>query len=157
MASRTSRNASNDTGHVERALETPLGEELRYLLSITHSRTSQFIQEALDEFDLTIRQQSILAFISDQSSSSQHNLAKMLEIDPSQVVALVNSLESRGLLRRQVDPNDRRTNAVVMTDEGKNYYDKVHEATKTAEARAASTLSNRDQKNLKELLRRIAI
>ena len=43
-----------------------------------------------------------------------------LGLDPSQIVALVDDLEGRGLVMRTVDPNDRRNKLIVATDDGRD-------------------------------------
>ena len=43
-----------------------------------------------------------------------------LGLDPSQIVALVDDLEGRGLVMRTLDPNDRRNKLIVATDDGRD-------------------------------------
>src|SRR5262245_9949634 len=46
-------------------------------------------------------------------------LAERLCCDPSNVTAFVDRLEESGLIRRHVDPNDRRIKTLAVTDEGR--------------------------------------
>lgn len=46
-------------------------------------------------------------------------LAERLCCDPSNVTAFVDRLEASGLIRRQVDPDDRRVKTLAMTPRGR--------------------------------------
>jgi DNA-binding MarR family transcriptional regulator len=47
------------------------------------------------------------------------DLAERLACDRSNVVGLIDKLEEAGLVRRQVDPSDRRIKTLVVTDAGR--------------------------------------
>ncbi|NWF71295.1 MAG: MarR family transcriptional regulator [Chloroflexi bacterium] len=45
-------------------------------------------------------------------------LSRMMVLDPSTLVPMVDNLERKGLLRRQKDPHDRRRVPLALTDAG---------------------------------------
>ena len=49
---------------------------------------------------------------------SQRELARRLHYDPSNINALADSLEARGLVERRPDASDRRFRLLVLTPEG---------------------------------------
>jgi len=49
---------------------------------------------------------------------SQRELARRLHYDPSNITALADSLEARGLLERRPDASDRRFRLLALTTEG---------------------------------------
>ncbi len=49
---------------------------------------------------------------------SQRELARRLHYDPSNITALADSLESRGLLERRTEASDRRFRLLALTREG---------------------------------------
>ncbi|TMC40380.1 MAG: MarR family transcriptional regulator [Chloroflexi bacterium] len=49
---------------------------------------------------------------------SQRELARRLHYDPSNITALADSLESRGLIERRADASDRRFRLLALTPEG---------------------------------------
>jgi len=49
---------------------------------------------------------------------SQRELARRLHYDPSNITALADSLEARGLLERRTDASDRRFRLLALTPEG---------------------------------------
>jgi DNA-binding MarR family transcriptional regulator len=56
---------------------------------------------------------------------SQRELAQRRHCDPSSVVDSADRLEERGLVRRQVNPSDRRVNVLVVTSKGRRVRDKL--------------------------------
>ena len=69
----------------------------------------------------------------------------------------VDRLASRGLVERLPDPHDRRGVIVRLTTEGKAAVDGAFEALVAAEAELTADLSERDQKQLATLLRRLLV
>lgn len=53
---------------------------------------------------------------------TQKDLATFLMLNPSQVVALVDDLEERGLVQRTTSPRDRRAKIVGVTEQGRRAY-----------------------------------
>jgi MarR family transcriptional regulator for hemolysin len=49
---------------------------------------------------------------------SQHTLADCLGVDGASVVRLIDKLESDGLVRRGLDPQDRRVRLITLTERG---------------------------------------
>jgi len=49
---------------------------------------------------------------------SQRELARRLHYDPSNITALADSLEARGLIERRPDASDRRFRLLALTPEG---------------------------------------
>ena len=87
----------------------------------------------------------------------QRELAELLRLDPSQVVALVDELQARDLVIRQPDPGDRRANVVTATAEGAALYAQATVAVAAAQAAVFTPLSSEQRSQLAALLRSIAV
>jgi DNA-binding MarR family transcriptional regulator len=58
---------------------------------------------------------------------SQRELARRLHYDPSNINALADSLEARGLIERRADAADRRFRLLALTPEGERLRTKLEE------------------------------
>src|SRR2546428_6296599 len=73
----------------------------------------------LEQAGFEIYDYSVLAILAEGSRETQATIADVLALDPSRLVALLDSLEERALIVRQRDPHDRRRHAVSITAAGK--------------------------------------
>jgi DNA-binding MarR family transcriptional regulator len=81
-------------------------------------------------------------------------LAASLSCDASNVTGLVDRLESRGLLRRVADTNDRRVKVLDLTPNGAKLRAELVARMSTPPA-AIGRLSPRDQRELERILSRL--
>jgi DNA-binding MarR family transcriptional regulator len=73
-------------------------------------------------------------------------------LDPSQVVALVDELESRGLVARTADPNDRRNKLVVATKRGRDLRKQAQERTAEVAARYTASVKPQAVERMRKML-----
>ncbi|MEY4712505.1 MAG: hypothetical protein RIS88_1955 [Pseudomonadota bacterium] len=76
-----------------------------------------FVEEVGD-IGLTPVQYSALQTVCNQPGIDQKSLATTIGYDTSTIAGVVDRLEARGLLERQVSPTDRRARQLVPTAEG---------------------------------------
>jgi DNA-binding MarR family transcriptional regulator len=87
---------------------------------------------ALSPLGLRPRHLVALTVLRDHTGATQQGLAIALHIDRTNLVGLLNDLESRGLIARRRAEEDRRRHIVELTDDGA-------EALATAECALAAT------------------
>ncbi|NKY32780.1 MarR family transcriptional regulator [Nocardia speluncae] len=98
----------------------PLTEDIGFLLSRTAALLTQEVNQVLAPEGLRVRSYTVLHLACENPAGiSQKSVADASGMDPSQVVALLDGLEERELVRRQPDPNDRRSKLLVATDTGR--------------------------------------
>ncbi|WP_250646268.1 MarR family winged helix-turn-helix transcriptional regulator [Microbacterium tenebrionis] len=133
-----------------------LENQLSFLLARASAVSSAAGNSALAGYGLKVRSYSVLALACDPSRVSQREIAEYLRLDPSQVVALVDQLESSGLIIREPDARDRRANVIVATDAGHRLFETANAETISAEHRQHSMLTDAERDTLRGLLRKIA-
>jgi DNA-binding MarR family transcriptional regulator len=101
-----------------------LGSNLVFLLIRAGAQGAAQDTRALAKYGLKVRQYAVLSTACTEPRT-QRELSDFLMLNPSQVVALVDALEERGLVERVPPPTDRRANVVVATADGRSLFDKA--------------------------------
>jgi len=140
----------------ERLLDSPLVTEIEFLTARARALGSAKANALLAPLDLKIRSYAVLSLACSGMAPSQRELAEFLLLDPSQIVALVDGLEQRGLVERETDPQDRRSKVIKGTANGRKILAGAAAATQQAEDQAMENLTSTERAQLRELLRRIA-
>jgi DNA-binding MarR family transcriptional regulator len=110
---------------------------------------------SLAELQLTPGQFGVLVLIDANPGLNQTQLGRALGIDRSTVVAVIDRLEGRGLVRRAPSPDDRRSYALRLSAAGKRQLAAALPRVREHEARLARDLSAAEQAQLIALLDRI--
>ena len=103
------------TGACGAALRNDLG----WLLMRASRAMGCLVEVAMQQLDIDRRGALVLKAISTGAARTQFALAQAADIDKTTLVAVLDDLEQRGLVRRVADPNDRRARIVELTDDGR--------------------------------------
>jgi DNA-binding MarR family transcriptional regulator len=112
--------------------------------------------EALEPTGLKGPQAFALMRLRDLGPISQQELADMLDLDPSKLVALLNQLESDGLAERRRDPGDRRRHIVEISPRGHQRLADADRVMADFEVEFFSGLTPDELHDLQGLLARVA-
>ena len=129
---------------------------LGYNLRRAQVAVFQHFAQAMGAADITPGQFGVLHVINANPGLSQTQLGNALGIDRSTVVAVLDRLEARGLVVRHSAPNDRRSHALRLSEEGATLLPKLEEMVRAHERHIARALTPEDQRTLVNLLDRIA-
>ena len=70
-------------------------------------------------FDITMAIGYVLLNIDLEEGTPATKIGPLLGMEPRSLVRMLKSLEERGLIRREVDDNDKRFVRIYLTDEGR--------------------------------------
>jgi DNA-binding MarR family transcriptional regulator len=134
----------------------PAAASVGFMLSTLGHAISRRFLHALEPLELHPREFAVLRAVKTNDGQSQQTLAERLHIPPSRIVAIVDELESRGLVERRPDPSDRRVWTIHLTRRGQTLLDDAFNLVVQHERAISHALSAKERAQLLELLNRIA-
>ncbi|WP_028474931.1 MarR family winged helix-turn-helix transcriptional regulator [Nocardioides alkalitolerans] len=96
-----------------------LEEQVCFALSVASRAVVGVYRPLLEPLGLTHPQYLVMLALWQHEPVSGKRLSELLRLDPGTLSPLLKRLEAAGYLRRERDPDDERTLAVVLTDEGR--------------------------------------
>ena len=125
---------------------------IAYALTQLGTLGAQRFSERVGELGLTAPEAGVLRLLVAQPGLSQRELATRLGSAPSRVVVLVDSLELKGLVRRQRSATDRRNHELQLTDDGTAMMASLGATALAHEEDLVAPLSERERTQLADLL-----
>ena len=94
-------------------------KEIAVNVNILNSKIKKFFFDKLQENGINITPEPflVLDILWKEQSLSQQKIADIIQKDKNSVTKIIDSLEKKNLVRREVDKNDRRINKIELTDE----------------------------------------
>ena len=105
-------------GSMTDGLPDALAYRLGYLLKHVQQELVSAAVPAMAPFGIDGRELAVLAVLGADAQLSQQEAAEQLGVDRTTMVALVDSLEAKGLVERHRSADDRRKNIVQLTKAG---------------------------------------
>ena len=109
----------------------------------------------LDALGLRPRHLVTLTILRDTGGISQADLADTIRIDRTNLVGLLNELETSGWIERRRSPEDRRRHTVQLTKDGEELLSRAEFALTAVEDEVLSDLDDADRRTLHTLLQRV--
>jgi DNA-binding MarR family transcriptional regulator len=122
--------------------------------SIGHAVARRF-KETLAPLELEPREFALLRAVGADEGRSQQAIGERQQIPASRMVAFVDALQERGLLERRLNPHDRRTRALYLTDSGRELLRRAFALATAVESDLCADLSASERDELIELLWRV--
>lgn len=133
-----------------------LVERVGFLLTMVKGGAESICMARLAPLDLHVKQFGLLTVLATEGPRSQQELAEWTRMDRTSMVALVDSLEGRGLVRRERNPDDRRAYLLQLTPEGKRLQVRARKLMLGAEDEMLGSLTPGERNLLRELLAKVA-
>jgi DNA-binding MarR family transcriptional regulator len=131
--------------------------DLTFLLHAAADRMTVDLDRAAVDIGLNdVRDWLVLAVLDDGQPRTQLELSRIVCVDKTTLISVLDRLEQHELIVRTVDPTDRRVRIPQVTAAGRRVYAKFATARDAAEARALDGVSADERAVLLDLLARIA-
>jgi DNA-binding MarR family transcriptional regulator len=151
------RNARRDltpAGRMEEAsLQKVLGYQLAQAMLVTNAI---FFEQVGKPFGLRPVEYTVLTLIAENPGGSLVRLARALSVTPPNITAIVERLETKGLIAREASDEDRRAHVLHVSARGADLVRKATRRIVTAEG-TSLPLSAGEQAILAELLHKVAV
>ncbi len=151
--------AQTRPGRIGEMEEEPLNGALENFVGYNLKRAYMVIQADFRKIQgsegLSTRVFSALSLVVEYPQITQSELARMLGIERSGLVAITDELERRNYLTRVPVPGDRRVQALVPTQAGQTAYKDCLALVQAHEDGLLTGLSDKERETLVDLLRKI--
>ena len=98
------------------ATQIPVGK----LLYMIGKGYSVYVNRNLEEFGINTTQLHLLFEIAHESNINQEMIAARCNINKGAVARSIRKLEEKGLVKREIDENNRRQNRLSLTKDGED-------------------------------------
>jgi DNA-binding MarR family transcriptional regulator len=134
-----------------------LAQYTGFLMSWVARRSRERFAEALEaEVGLHPREFGVLAVVQRDPGITQQAIGEAAGVDPSTMVATLDSLEARGLAERRPHASDRRKRAVFLTTKGEDATHRAQRVGRQVGKETLGALTDDERGQLNGLLRKLA-
>ncbi|MDX3905228.1 MAG: MarR family transcriptional regulator [Pigmentiphaga sp.] len=139
----------------EHANEPFNGPSTTYLISQVHHPLRNFSDAILKPYGVTGIQFTVLSVVAHREGLSSADLSRRFYVTPQSMGQLLATLEERGLLERKEDANNRRILRITLTAAGRDVVESGSHEMAMLEQDALRSLSAKEIKTLRGLLRTV--
>ena len=126
---------------------------LGYLLKHAHLVLEARTDAALAPLGVTARDMGVLRVIVGGEARSQQEVAAVLGVDRTSMVALLDTLEREGIVARHPFEQDRRRNVIELTEAGRKVFTEAERTSLGVEHEFVESLGAAGAKELRAALR----
>jgi DNA-binding MarR family transcriptional regulator len=120
-----------------------LAHSLGFLLRLASGVAQGRVGARFEALDLRLSLYSVMLIIRENPGLKQQEIGRALSIQQPNLVALINELTERGLVRREVNAEDRRSYSLALTPAGEKLLtqaDRLHSENERKLAEAVAPL-----------------
>jgi MarR family transcriptional regulator, transcriptional regulator for hemolysin len=131
----------------------PLGRELAFAAKDVREAIDAALARAGGSLGIWI----VLSAVSDEGGASQSLLASREHVDGATITYHVDRAEKLGLVRREVDPDDRRVKRLHLTPKGSRLHERLLAAALAFDAAMCAGISEQEKGALRKTLAKIRV
>ncbi len=130
--------------------------DLAFLIAQVGSHAQSSFGKRVDPLGLRLAHVGVLKAIFAADGLTQRELGDTLGMFPSNLVRLIDELETKKLVRRADNATDRRSYTLVLTKKGHNTTSELIHLTEAHQDHLCAALTQPERRELTRLLRKIA-
>jgi DNA-binding MarR family transcriptional regulator len=109
----------------------------------------------MEKYELRPVDYTVITLINTNPGLTQKRLSQAINVSPPNLATLLDRLEARGLVLRQRNPADKRSQNLVLTPEGRALCKKADKTVSELEYEATDMLSDDERAALLRLLQKV--
>lgn len=125
-------------------------------ITLANRHYYMYLNRAFAPFGINSSQYLFILNLCRDPGITQDKLPERICVNKSNVARTLAQLERKGLIRRQVNPEDKRTAAVFPTERARALYPQIMEVIARWDDAVTSVLSPQEKENLIEFMQRVA-
>ncbi len=129
---------------------------INYLLTTAQRRVFQAMSARLEPYDVTPVQYGVLYYLWETDIHTPREIADRLQLENSTISGVLERMEKKNLIERQVSKKDRRYIEVVLTDKGASLKDDVLRTVEQFNDDVMTVFSPEEQDILKKSLEKLS-
>ncbi len=110
-----------------------------------------------EKYKLTVMQMYTLCLLEADTSIPMNSLSGMLQCDASNVTGIVDRLFHQKYIKREENPNDRRSKMITLTPKGAKLCEKLSQAITSYHPASLTQLSSTEKQQLLTLLSKTSL
>jgi DNA-binding MarR family transcriptional regulator len=126
---------------------------LSYVIGRLDRAVRRHLSERLHELGVTLPEYTALSVLRRGGGLSNAQLSRRVLITPQSAIKVVSTLERKGLIERQPDPDHRRILRALITEEGQAVLDACDRVADEIEARMLDGLSRAEREQMTRALK----
>lgn len=136
-------------------LEYDFKESIGYSVAMTNRALRKALDAELGHYGITFSQWQVLASLALDGETSQVRLAELTGVEGPTMVRLLDRMEQKGWIKRNVSFRDRRQKLISPTEKVEGVWKKMTECAHGVRSVAVKGISSKDVKSLQKLLKKI--
>ena len=134
-----------------------MDDSLHYLLMADHTLFQKLLFSGIRDTSLTLGQPKVLDYLSEHNGAIQKEIAFGCHIEPASLTSVLNGMEKKGLIKREMQNGNRRSQYIYMTEKGRNLSEIIKSQFEKIEEDALNGFSEDEVQQLLEYLKKIYI
>ncbi len=132
-----------------------MDNSLHYLIMANQMLVQKALLDKLKDTGLTIGQPKILDFLKEHDGRNQKEIAKACFLEAGSLTTILNGMEDKGLITRQILNGNKRSFHIFMTDKGKEKQQLISNAFSEIEKKAVLDISEEEYNSFMSIYEKI--